>query len=74
MIKVNRLEKYWYDNEFHYFYDGSVYGDPNFFIEYTVNENPNLLYFKVYRDKRIFMVASFTSRLKRLVFLATIFS
>ena len=35
---------------------------------------PFSIYFKVYRDKRIFMVASFTSRLKRLVFLATIFS
>ena len=47
---MNRLKRYWYDNEFHYIYDGPVYGDPNFFIEYTVNENPNLLYFKVYRE------------------------
>ena len=39
---MNRLKRYWYDNEFHYIYDGPVYGDPNFFIEYTVNENPNL--------------------------------
>ena len=47
---MNRLKRYWYDNEFHYIYDGPVYGDPNFFIEYTANENPNLLYFKVYRE------------------------
>ena len=47
---MNRLKRYWYDNEFHYFYDGYVYVDPNFFIEYTANENPNLLYFKVYRE------------------------
>ncbi len=47
---MNRLKRYWYDNEFHYFYDGYVYVDPEFSIYYTVNENPNLLYFKVYRD------------------------